>query len=134
MRHRRNCKTLGRSPSHLKAMLKNLVSSLVLHESIVTTKPKAKEARVLAEKLVTLGRRGDLHSRRLALSLLGNKSAVHKIFSEIALRNPDRKGGNVRILGLDRTRLGDNASQAIFEWVDKPIAVPKEDNSNPQVS
>jgi large subunit ribosomal protein L17 len=122
MRHRVKGRTLGRSPSHRAAMLRNLVSSLMLHEKVRTSCEKAKEARSLAEKLITLGKKGTLHDRRIALSRLHNKKAVAKIFDDIAKRNPERNGGYTRILKLDETRLGDNASQVIFELVDATAA------------
>jgi len=126
MRHRVKGRTLGRSPSHRAAMLRNLVSSLMLHETVRTSSEKAKEAKSLAEKLITLGKKGTLHARRIALSRLHNKAMVTKIFEDIAKRNPERNGGNTRILKLDETRLGDNASQVIFELVDAPVAVEPE--------
>jgi large subunit ribosomal protein L17 len=126
MRHRVKGRTLGRSPSHRAAMLRNLVCSLMLHGKIRTSSEKAKEAKSLAEKLITLGQKGTLHARRIALSRLHNKDMVSKIFEEIAKRNPERKGGHTRILKLDETRLGDNASQVIFELVDAPVATEGE--------
>lgn len=119
MRHRVKGRTLGRSHSHRAAMLRNLVSSLFEHESVITTCEKAKEARSLAEKIITLGKGGTLHDRRLALSRLHNKAMVKKVFDDIAKRNSDRKGGYTRILKLDATRLGDNASQVVFQLVEK---------------
>ena len=108
-------------------MLRNLVISLFLmepdkdsdtYERILTTRPKAKEARRLAEKVITLGKKGDLAARRRALQLLGNnKAAVRKVFETIAPRYTNRPGGYTRILGFPKRRLGDNASQAIFELV-----------------
>lgn len=95
-----------------------------MHERVVTTKEKAKEAKSLAEKMVTLARKGTLHARRLAVSRLHDVGAVNKLFNDIAKRNTARPGGFTRILTLDRRRLGDNASQVIFEWVDKVSAEP----------
>ncbi|MBF0199654.1 MAG: 50S ribosomal protein L17 [Planctomycetes bacterium] len=126
MRHRVKGRTLGRSQSHRAAMLRNLVSSLILHESITTTEPRAKEARSLAEKLITLGKKGSLHDRRLALKRLHNKEAVAKIFDDIAKRSAERKGGYTRILKMDTTRLGDNASQVVFQLVDQAVAESEE--------
>ena len=122
MRHRVKGRTLGRSPSHKLAMLRNLVSSLMLHERVITTMPRAKEARSLAEKMITLGKKGELHHRRLAIQRLHDKDAVHKIFEDIAKRNPSRPGGNTRILKLDSSRLGDNAMKVVFELVDVAVA------------
>lgn len=119
MRHRVKGRTLGRSQSHRAAMLRNLVISLVEHEKVTTTEPRAKEARSLIEKVITLGKKGDLHARRHALKKIHNKDCVNKVFNDIAKRNPERQGGYTRILKLDRERLGDSASQVIFEFVDK---------------
>jgi large subunit ribosomal protein L17 len=118
MRHRVKGRTLGRSHSHRKAMLSNLVQSLFIHEQITTTEPRAKEARSLAEKMITLAKRGTLHSRRLALKKLNNKEVVAKLFEDIAKRNPERQGGYTRILKLDERRLGDSAAKVIFALVD----------------
>lgn len=125
MRHRVKGRTLGRSHSHRAAMLRNLVSSLFETEQITTTEARAKEARSLAEKLITLGKRGTLHARRLALKKLHNKKAVNKLFEDIAKRNPERQGGYTRILKLDTTRLGDNASQVVFMLVDQKAEAPE---------
>ena len=119
MRHRVKGRTLGRSHSHRAAMLRNLVCSLFDKEQITTTEPRAKEARSLAEKMITLAKRGTLHSRRLAIKKLHNKAVVAKLFEDLAKRNPERKGGYTRILKLDKTRLGDNASQVVFMLVDQ---------------
>ncbi len=127
MKHRVKGRTLGRSPSHRRAMLRNLIASMIEHERVVTTEARAKEAKPYAEKLLTLGRQGTLHARRLAISRLHNIDAVHKLFDDIAKRNPERQGGNTRILKLDKRRLGDNASQVIIEWVDKaPVSAGAE--------
>jgi large subunit ribosomal protein L17 len=114
-------------------MLKNLVSSLFLVkpneengtlERVITTREKAKEGRRLAEKVITLGKRGTLPARRRALQLLGNKRAVRKVFEEIAPRYTQRPGGYTRILGLPVNRLGDNARQVIFELVESTAPSP----------
>jgi large subunit ribosomal protein L17 len=118
MKHRVKGRTLGRSHSHRAAMLKNLVCSLFIHESITTTEPRAKEARSLAEKMVTLAKRGTLHARRQAIKKLDNKDVVAKLFEDVAKRNPERKGGYTRILKLDETRLGDSAPKVVFMLVD----------------
>lgn len=120
MRHRVKGRTLGRSHSHRKAMLSNLVCSLFLHEKVTTTEPRAKEARSLAEKMITLAKRGTLHSRRLALKKLNNKAIVAKLFEDIGKRNPERNGGYTRILKLDERRLGDSAPKVVFMLVDGP--------------
>jgi|SaaInlStandDraft_1057018.scaffolds.fasta_scaffold05908_4 large subunit ribosomal protein L17 len=118
MKHRVKGRTLGRSHSHRTAMLKNLVCSLFIHESITTTEPRAKEARSLAEKMVTLAKRGTLHARRQAIKKLDNKDVVAKLFEDVAKRNPERQGGYTRILKLDETRLGDSAPKVVFMLVD----------------
>jgi len=118
MKHRVKGRTLGRSHSHRAAMLKNLVCSLFIYESITTTEPRAKEARSLAEKMVTLAKRGTLHARRQAIQKLDNKSVVAKLFEDVALRNPERKGGYTRIIKLDEIRLGDSAPKVVFMLVD----------------
>jgi large subunit ribosomal protein L17 len=118
MRHRVKGRTLGRSQSHRKAMLSNLVMSLFLHEKVITTGPRAKEARSIAEKMITLAKRGTLHSRRLALKRLNNRDIVVKLFEDIAKRNPERQGGYTRILKLDERRLGDSAPKVVFMLVD----------------
>ena len=97
MRHRRIGRKFGRNTSHRKAMFSNMLNSLFLHERIETTITKAKELRSMADKLVTLGKRGDLHARRQALSVLKSKEVVHKLFTDIAERNRDRQGGYTRV-------------------------------------
>ncbi len=132
MRHRKNTVKLGRSTAHRDAMLANQVCSLIEHTRIKTTLAKAKAVRPLAEKMVTLGKRGDLHARRQAAGALGQKDAVKKLFSEIAPRAADRKGGYTRIIKLG-PRPSDSAPMAYIEWVDsvvieapeEPIAVTK---------
>lgn len=104
MRHRRADKKLGRTGTHRNAMLRNVVINLFKHERIRTTLAKAKTARRLAEKIITWGKRGDVHSRRLALAALGNcKPAVQKVFSQLATRYHDRNGGYTRIIRLPET-------------------------------
>lgn len=130
MRHQMRSSTLGRSPSHRAAMIRNLVRSLMLTESVVTTPARAKAARALAERLITLGQEGSLHSRRLAVGKLHDIPAVRKVFSDIAKRNPGRKGGHTRILRLDARRLGDAQRKVLFELVDK--AAKKEEEAQPK--
>ncbi len=124
MRHRNANRKLGRRSGARRALLRNLVEALFLAtpteehaERIQTTPEKAKEARRLAERLVTLGKKGTLAARRRALELLPNKQAVRKLFAEIAPRYADRNGGYTRILRLGRRRVGDAAQQVIFELV-----------------
>ncbi|CAG35882.1 50S ribosomal protein L17 [Desulfotalea psychrophila] len=116
MRHRYSGRKLGRTSSHRDAMFRNMVTSLFEHERIVTTKEKAKELRPIAEKMITLGKRGDLHARRQALSYVRCAGVVHKLFGEIAEQFADRKGGYTRIIQTG-VRRGDNASMAIIELV-----------------
>ena len=124
MRHRLTGRKLNRTSAHRKATLMNLVTNLFEHEKIETTMPKAKEARCLAEKIITLGRDGSLAKRRLALSLLNNnKEIVKKVFSEYAKRYASRNGGYTRILRTNKLRLGDGTKLVIFELVDRPAAI-----------
>lgn len=108
---------LQRDASHRKALLANLVCSLIEHRRIRTTLAKAKALRPVAEKMVTLGKRGDLHARRLAVAELGQKGAVKKLFEEIAVASKDRNGGYTRITKLGQ-RGSDSAPMAYIEWVD----------------
>jgi large subunit ribosomal protein L17 len=118
MRHRkRSISKLGRDTSHRESMLANLVASLIEHRRIRTTLHKAKAARSVAEKLVTLGKRGDLHARRLAIARLHKEDSVRELFSTIAPAFKDRAGGYTRILKLGR-RTSDAAEMALLEWVD----------------
>ena len=120
MRHGRKVPKLGRTAAHRKAMLRNMVTDLFRHERIETTLPKAKALGPLAEKMVTLGKRGDLHARRQALAVVRDKGVVHKLFTELAERYRDRQGGYVRILKLGYRR-GDSAPMALVEMVDAPV-------------
>ena len=124
MRHRKSNRKLGRRSAARKALFRSLVLGLFLAdptedhaERIQTTPEKAKEARRLAERLITLGKRGTLAARRHALELLPNKRAIRKLFADIAPRYADRQGGYTRIIRLGRPRVGDAASQCIFELV-----------------
>ncbi|MFV0437021.1 MAG: 50S ribosomal protein L17 [Desulfopila sp.] len=116
MRHRKSGRRLGRNGAHREAMFRNMVTSLFEHERIVTTKEKAKELRPIAEKMITLAKRGDLHARRQALSYIRSKDVVHKLFSDIQEQFADRDGGYTRILQTG-VRRGDAASMAIIELV-----------------
>jgi large subunit ribosomal protein L17 len=117
MRHKVKTVKLGRTSQHRDAMLANLVCSLIVHSRIKTTLAKAKAARPLAEKIVTLGKKGTLHARRLAVSKIKQETAVKKVFKDIAPKFQDRKGGYTRIVKLG-ARLGDAAPVAFLEWVD----------------
>ena len=120
MRHRIAHRKLGRTFTHRKAMLANMACSLIEHEQIKTTLPKAKELRPYVEKLVTLAKKGDLHARRNALSKIKQEEWVKKLFSTIAERYADRQGGYVRVLKAG-FRYGDMAPMAIIEFVDRDL-------------
>lgn len=121
MRHGKSGRKLNRTSSHRKAMFANMAASLITHEQITTTVPKAKEIRPIVEKLVTLGKRGDLHARRQALSQIQDKEAVKKLFDTIAARYATRNGGYLRIMRAGY-RHGDNAAMAIIEFVDRDVS------------
>ena len=116
MRHQRVVKKFGRSKEHRDMMMRNMVSNLILAETIKTTLPKAKEARKLAEKLVTIARKGDLAARRLVASRLTQPKAVKKLFDKIVPGLEGRNGGYTRILKLF-TRKGDAAKMVLLQWV-----------------
>lgn len=118
MRHNNSGRRLGRNSSHRKAMLRNLVTSLIDNERITTTDCRAKEVRIVAEKMITLGKRGDLHARRQALSVIFDKKVVAKLFDRLAPRFQERAGGYTRIIKVGN-RLGDNAPVSIIEFVDQ---------------
>lgn len=116
MRHRKHTAKLGRKGSHRNAMLANLVCSLIKSRRVTTTLAKAKAARPMAEKMVTLGKKGTIHHRRLAAARLHQEDAVRILFNEIAPRHQERQGGYTRII-KQRPRRGDAAPTAILEWV-----------------
>ena len=116
MRHRKAGRRLGRNSSHLQATMRNMVTALLEHERIVTTTPKAKELRKLADKMITLGKRGDLHARRQALAVIQSKEVVAKLFTKLRDEYMDRNGGYTRII-LTGNRNGDAAPMAIIELV-----------------
>ncbi len=122
MRHQKKTVKLGLTASHRKALLANQVCSLIEHQRIKTTLAKAKAVRPLAEKMVTLGKKGSLHARRTALATLRQADMVKKLFEEIAPRAVDRKGGYTRIVKLG-ARKSDAAPVAFIEWVDTPVVV-----------
>ena len=117
MRHRRSGRKLGRDASHRKALYANLAGALIEHGRIKTTAAKAKEVRPIAEQMITLGKRGDLHARRLALAELRSQDVVHVLFAEVAPRFADRQGGYSRIVRIG-PRLGDAAEMVYLELVD----------------
>jgi large subunit ribosomal protein L17 len=119
MRHLKQGRKLGRTSAHRKALLRNLATALFEHERITTTEPKAKELRRVADRLVTLGKRGDLHARRQALQVVRSTDIVRKLFDDIAPRFAERRGGYTRVLRLGY-RAGDAAAMAIIELVNSP--------------
>ena len=121
MRHGFAGRRLGRSSSHRKAMFANLAVSLIEHEQITTTLPKAKDLRPIVEKLVTLGKRGDLHARRQVIAQIGNEPVVKRLFDTIAPRYATRNGGYLRIMKAG-FRHGDNAPMAVIEFVERDTA------------
>jgi len=114
MRHLRAGRNLGRAPSHRTAMLRNMATSLFKHEQLETTDARAKELRQVAERMITLAKRGDLHARRQALATLREKAVVHKLFDELKDRFMDRQGGYVRIVKKEN-RKGDGALISIIQ-------------------
>ncbi len=121
MRHRKSGSHLGRSPAHRKAMFRNMVTSLLDRERIETTDAKAKQIRRLADRMITLGKRGDLHARRQALSVIRSREVAAKLFSELAERYKDRPGGYTRVMKRG-ARAGDAAEVSIVELVDSEVA------------
>lgn len=120
MRHNKAGRRLGRTTSHRIAMFRNMVTSLLNHERVVTTDAKAKEIRSIAEKMITLGKRGDLHAMRQAAAYIREKSVVTKLFSTIAPRYQERQGGYTRIIKLGQ-RLGDAAPLSVIELVQEEV-------------
>jgi large subunit ribosomal protein L17 len=119
MRHRRNTIKLKRTAAHRRSLLANLACSLIEHGSIRTTLAKAKALRPVAEKMIGLGKRGDLHARRQAVAFLRQKDIAKKLFEEVAPLSKDRQGGYCRITKLG-ARMTDSAPMAVIEWVDQP--------------
>lgn len=117
MRHGKAGSKLGRTSSHRKAMLRNMVTSFLKYEKVKTTDAKAKELKMVAEKMITLGKRGDLHARRQALSFVRNPAMVGKLFSELSERYRSRAGGYTRIVKMGY-RTGDNAPLSVVEFID----------------
>jgi len=121
MRHGNKLRKLNRTASHRKAMFANMASALVKHEQIVTTLPKAKELRRIVDKLITLGKRGDLHARRQAISRMRDKDQAAKLFEVLGPRYKERNGGYTRVLKAG-FRYGDSAPMAVIELVDRDPA------------
>lgn len=129
MRHQKKTVKLGRSQAHRDSLLANQVCSLIIHQRILTTLAKAKAARPLAEKMVTLGKKGTIHARRTAAAYLHQADAVKKLFEEIAPRSASRAGGYTRIVKLG-ARKSDSAPMAVLEWVDTtPVETKSEETS-----
>ncbi len=125
MRHRKKFNKLSRPSSHRLAMLKNMAASLIKHEKIITTVEKAKAARRIVERVITYGKRGTLHARRLAARWIKDDLLLRKVFGELAERYRNRNGGYTRITRLNY-RKGDGAEMALFELVDRPIKKEEE--------
>ncbi len=124
MRHQQSGRKLGRTAAHRKMLYRNLVTALFAHERIQTTVVKAKEARSVAERLITFAKRGDLHARRMAARKINDPAVLQKLFEEIGPRYAERPGGYTRIMRVDGARKGDGAELAILELVDS-TARPK---------
>ena len=127
MRHGFRGRRFNRTTEHRKAMFANMASALIKHEQIVTTLPKAKDLRPVVEKLITLGKRGDLHARRLAMSQLRDEAMVKKLFAVLGARYQDRQGGYTRIMKAG-FRFGDNAPMAVIEFVDRDVDARGQDS------
>ena len=136
MRHQRSGKKLGRDSAHRKALYANLTGALIEHGRIKTTVTKAKAVKPIAEQMITLGRRGDMHARRQAVAFLRSKDVVHKLFTEVALRFEGRPGGYSRIVKLG-PRPGDAAEMAYLELVDSPLVfktrLPREETGAAEI-
>ncbi|MBM3505159.1 MAG: 50S ribosomal protein L17 [Alphaproteobacteria bacterium] len=131
MRHRKRGRRFSRSSEHRQSMLANMVVSLIKHEQITTTLPKAKELRPVAEKFITLGKKGGLHARRLALARLGDHDQVAKLFGPLAERYAARRGGYTRVLKAG-FRYGDAAPMAVIELVDRDPEAKGQDSGQVQ--
>jgi large subunit ribosomal protein L17 len=129
MRHRKDHRKLNRTPSHRKAMLRNMVTSLLEHEQIRTTDARAKEVRRLAERMITLGKRGTLHARRQALEVLRSRDVASKVFSDLANRYRERPGGYTRITKLGR-RTGDAAPMSMVQLLADDESPPEADSAS----
>ena len=133
MRHGKVYRKLGRKPEHRKAMFANMCAALIKHEQIVTTLPKAKDLRSIVEKLITLGKRGDLHARRQAIAQMRDLAMVKKLFEVLGPRYKDRHGGYTRVLKAG-FRYGDNAAKAVIEFVDRDVEAKGKDSGQVQLT
>lgn len=131
MRHGKVHRKLGRTTEHRKAMFANMAAALIKHEQIMTTLPKAKELRPVVEKLVTLGKRGDLHARRQAIAQMRDVDMVKKLFDVLGPRYKERKGGYTRIMKAG-FRYGDSAPLAVIEFVDRDMDAKGQDSGPTQ--
>jgi large subunit ribosomal protein L17 len=131
MRHGFRGRRFNRSAEHRKAMFANMCQALIKHEQIVTTLPKAKDLRPVVEKLITLGKRGDLHARRQAISQIKDIELVKKLFDVLGPRYKDRNGGYTRVLKAG-FRFGDNAAMAVIEFVDRDVDARGQDSGPTQ--
>jgi large subunit ribosomal protein L17 len=127
MRHGKTNRRFNRRPEHRKAMLANMAASLITHEQIITTLPKAKDIRPIVEKLVTLGKKASLHARRQAISEMRDRDAVKKLFDVLAPRYASRNGGYLRIIKAGH-RYGDMAPMAVIEFVDRDESAKGKDD------
>ena len=127
MRHGKAHRKFNRTAEHRKAMFENMAASLIKHEQIVTTLPKAKDLRPVVEKLVTLGKRGDLHARRQAIAQIKDVNLVRKLFDVLGPRYKERNGGYTRVLKAG-FRYGDNAAMAVIEFVDRDVNARGQDS------
>lgn len=132
MRHGFRGRRFSRTPEHRKAMFANMAVALIKHEQILTTLPKAKDLRPIVEKLVTLGRRTDLHARRQAIAQIRDEVIVKKLFEVIGPRYASRPGGYLRIMKAG-FRFGDNAPMAVIEFVDRDVSARGKDSGPVQV-
>ena len=128
MNHRKTGRKLGRTSSHRKALFRNMVTSLFEHEQIRTTDAKAKELRGVAERMITLGKKGTLHARRQALETIRSKDVTSKVFDELAERYRERPGGYTRVIKIGQ-RAGDAAPMSIIELVDRDVKSARTEGS-----
>ena len=133
MRHGFRGRRFNRTPEHRRAMFANMASALIKHEQIVTTLPKAKDLRPVVEKLITLGKRGDLHARRQAIAQIRDEGMVKKLFDVLGPRYQERQGGYTRVLKAG-FRYGDNAPMAVIEFVDRDENARGQDSGPSQVT
>ncbi len=132
MRHRKKGRKLNMTASHRKAMFANMAAALIKHEQIMTTLPKAKEMKRIIDRLITLGKRGDMHARRQAFARLRDDAMVTKLFDVLGERYKDRSGGYARVMRAGY-RFGDNAPRAVIELVDRDVSAKGQD-SGPDMS